>query len=262
MRKFASRRHQVGPELCPASLRILVVFAHPDDESFGPAAVLAKYAQLGAKVFGLVFTRGQFGQTDMLPRPSPTELGRLRTHDLIDAARVIGFRDLVILDFIDGSLAKVPLPQLESDVLTALRRFQPNVVITFGPGGITHHPDHVAVYQATTRAFGWALARHWGVQQLYYSAVPPDRAAEMNLAGLPDGMPNTLIEVGETEPIKIEALRMHARHVVDAREFLSQLARDSQNQATLYRAWPPVPTGTVVADFCGQPMRELVRFAS
>jgi len=264
MWKLASRRPHADPELCPASLRILVVFAHPDDESFGPAALLAKYAQLGAKVFGLFFTSGQFGQTFIQPRPTPAALGRLRARDLVDAARIIGFRDLDILDYLDGSLAEVPIPQLESDVLTAFQRFQPNVVITFGPGGITHHPDHVAVYQATTRAFGWALARRWGVRQLYYSAVPPERAAEMNLVGLPDGMPNTLIEVGETEPIKIEALRMHARHVLDAREFLDQLAAHPQAEATLYRAWPPVPPGTVVTDFCEppRPIREPIRFAS
>ena len=86
----------------------------------------------------------------------------------------------------------------------------------------------------------------------------------MNLVGLPDGMPNTVIEVGETVPIKLEALRIHARHVVDAREFLDQLAASPQTEATLYRAWPPVPPGTVVTDFCSppRPLHEPVRFAS
>ncbi|HEX5416492.1 MAG TPA: PIG-L family deacetylase, partial [Chloroflexota bacterium] len=159
---------------------------------------------------------------------------------------------------------RVPIPRLEADVLTAFQRFQPNVVITFGPGGITHHPDHLAVYQATTRAFGWALARGWGVCQLYYSAVPPERAAEMNLEDLPDGAPNTLINVAATVPIKIEALRLHARHVLDAREFVAQLAEQPQNTATLYRAWPPVPPGTIVTDFCKRPrpMRASIRLAS
>lgn len=263
MWKPSARRPGPGPELCLADLRILVVFAHPDDESFGPAALLAKYAQLGASVFGLFFTSGQLGQTAMLPGPTPAELGRLRTQDLVDAAWIIGFRGLDVLNYLDGSLAEMPVPRLKSDVLTAFWRIRPNVVITFGPGGITHHPDHVAVYRATTRAFGWARSHGWGVRQLYYSAVPPERAAEMNLVGLPDGSPNTLIDVTATEPIKIEALRRHARHVVDAREFVAQLAEHPQTEATLYRAWPPVPPGTVVTGFCAPPLlREQIRMAS
>ena len=264
MWKSAPRRPRVGPELCPANLRILVVFAHPDDESFGPAALLAKYTREGGQVFGLFFTPGQFGQTELLPRPTPTELGRLRAQDLIDAARIIGFRELDLLDYVDGKLAQVPLPQRESDVLTAFQRFQPNVVITFGPGGITHHPDHVAVYEATTRAFGWAMARGWGVRQLYYSAVPPERAGEMNLVGLPDGAPNTFVDVAATEPIKLEALRIHARHVLDAREFVKQLATHPQTEATLYRAWPPVSPGFAITDICTppRPRRQSIRFAS
>ncbi|HEX5414287.1 MAG TPA: PIG-L family deacetylase, partial [Chloroflexota bacterium] len=120
----ATRRPTACPALCPADLRILVVFAHPDDESFGPAALLAKYAREGAAVFGLFFTPGQFGQTDTLPKPSPAELGRLRTQDLIDATRIIGFQGVDVLDYLDGSLARVPIPRLEADVLTAFQRFQ------------------------------------------------------------------------------------------------------------------------------------------
>ena len=253
MRDFPARREWVMPSLCPSRLRILVVFAHPDDESFGPAALLAKYARQGAQVFGLFFTRGQFGQANVFPTPTPEELGQLRTRDLIDAATIIGFRAIDVLNYLDGSLAYVPLPQLESDVLTAFQRFWPNLVITFGPAGVTHHPDHIAVYRAATRAFAWARNHGWGVRQLYYAAVPPDRATDMGLTDLPDGMPNTFVEVAETQPVKIAALRAHARHVVDAREFVEQLTPGVAAEATLYRAWPPVPPGAIVTDFCRPP---------
>jgi LmbE family N-acetylglucosaminyl deacetylase len=224
-------------------MRILVVYAHPDDESFGPAALLAKYAREGAQISGLVATRGEHGQTEMVPPPSPPELGRLRERDLRDAAAVIGFARVDLLDYEDGTLASVPPAVLEAQILDAIRRDRPDVLLTFGPGGITGHPDHLAIHRAATAAFHRARQEGLGVQALYYDAVPPERAEEMHLAGLPDGQPNTWIDVTETFPIKLEALRRHARHVQDAREMVERLEREPQTCAPLYRAWPPDDRG-------------------
>ncbi len=224
-------------------MRILVVYAHPDDESFGPAAVLAKYAREGAKIFGLIATRGEHGSTDLQPRPTPRELGQLREQDLRAAAAIIGFTHLDILNYTDGTLETVPTNELMEQILDAIRRYHPEVIITFGPGGITRHPDHLAIHRAVTAAFTRALAEGLGVCALYYDAVPPERAREMGLEGLPDGQPNTFIDVTETYPVKIAALRVHGRHIVDAREMADRLEREPQTVATLYRAWPKVKPG-------------------
>lgn len=231
-------------------MRILVVYAHPDDESFGPAAVLAKYAREGAKVYGLVATRGEHGNTDLQPRPAPRELGRLRERDLRDAAAIIGFAHLDILNYEDGTLEGVPTEELEEQILDAIRRYHPQVVITFGPGGITRHSDHVAIHRAAVAAFCRALAEGLGVRALYYDAVPPERAREMGLEGMPAGQPNTFIDVTETYPVKIAALRVHGRHIVDAREAAARLEREPQTVATLYRAWPAVKPGERFTGFC------------
>src|SRR5579884_2031484 len=138
-------------------MRILVVYAHPDDESFGPAAVLAKYTREGAKVYGLIATRGEHGSSDVQPRPAPLELARLRERDLRDAAAIIGFTRLDVLNYEDGTLEAVPTKELEEHVLDAIRRYHPRVVLTFGPGGITRHPDHVAIHRAAVAAFCRAL---------------------------------------------------------------------------------------------------------
>lgn len=229
-------------------MRILVVYAHPDDESFGPAAILAKYAGEGAKIFGLVATRGEHGNTDLRPRPSTEELGRLRERDLREAAALIGFTRIVVLNYHDGTLAGVPPRELEDHVMEAIRRDRPQVIITFGPGGITGHPDHLAIHRAAA-AFFRALAEGFGVRELYYDAVPPDLARQMHLEGLPDGQPNTFVDVSATYPIKIEALRIHGRHIVDAREQAERLAQHPQTVATLYRAWPEVRAGERVTGF-------------
>ena len=232
-----------------APMRILVVYAHPDDESFGPSAVLAKYAREGATIRGLFATRGEHGNSDLEPVPSPEELGRLRERDLRDAAAVIGFTGLDVLAYEDGTLPRVPERELEDRVMEAIRHGRPEVVITFGPGGITGHPDHLAIHRAATAAFYRARAEGLGVRELYYDAVGPNAAREMGLENLPDGHPNTWIDVSETYQVKIEALRVHGRHVLDARDMAARLEREPQPVAPLYRAWPNVRLDEKVTGF-------------
>ena len=237
----------------PAVPRILVVYAHPDDESFGPAAVLAKYARQGAAIFGLFATHGEHGQSVEQPPPEPAELGRLRERDLRDAASRIGFAKIEVLAYEDSTLAGVPAAELEAHVLAAIRRYRPDVVLTFGPAGITHHPDHQAVDRATTAAFHRARAEGLGVRELYYDAVPPDWASELHLQDAPDGRPNTWIDVSETQHVKLEALRLHARHIADAKEMVARLEEQPQAIDALYRAWPPVPAGEQITAFLQEP---------
>jgi LmbE family N-acetylglucosaminyl deacetylase len=224
-------------------LRILTVLAHPDDESFGPAAMLAKYAQAGAIVHGLFFTRGEHGQTSQRPAPTPRELGALREQDLRDATEMIGFTGIEVLDYEDGTLAELPPEVLEALVQDAIERCRPHVVFTFGPAGITRHPDHLAVHGATVDAFHRAREAGLELRELYYDALPPEIGKMLGLSDEPDAKPNTFIEVTDFQHIKLDALRCHARHIVDAQQMLDRLKAQPQTTFTMYRAWPPVPNG-------------------
>ena len=234
-------------------MHIFVSYPHPDDESFGPAAELAKYALSGAVIRGLFFTRGQKGDSHIRPLPSSDELGRLREQDLRDAATILGFQSIEILDYMDGELADVPLAELEGHVERHLRAFVPDVVITFGPAGITRHLDHIAIHHATFNAFHRARAEGLSLRELYYDAMPTERAIERGVQDEPDGQPNTIIDVTETASVKLEALRMHARHIADAREAVARLAETPRKEALLHRAWPKVPAGTTLRELLSDP---------
>ena len=243
------RHGATEPSPSSGPMRILVAYAHPDDESFGPAAELALYARAGAEVYGLFATRGEHGETTLNPPPPPAELGRLRERDLRDAAALIGFRDLEILEYEDGTLDRLPAHELEGRVEAALRRLRPHVVVTFGPCAITRHPDHLAIHRATVAAVDRAAGQGMAVRELYYDAVSPERAARMGIADCPDGQPNTFIDVSATHLVKLQALRCHARHIKDAAERAARLEREPLLVALLHRAFPPVPPGRVVAGF-------------
>jgi LmbE family N-acetylglucosaminyl deacetylase len=231
-------------------MRILVVYAHPDDESFGPAAALAAYARRGAEIWGIFASRGERGESWLSPAPSPEELGRLREQDLREATAVLGFAGIEILGYPDGEVDTVPFRELERRVRAALRRYRAEVVITFGPFGITGHPDHRAVHQAVVAAFHRARLAGAAARELYYDAVPPARAGEMGIADLPCGQPNTWIAVTEEDArAQVTALWLHGRHIRDAREMAERLAREPALVATFYRAWPEVRSGERITAF-------------
>ena len=168
--------------------RLMVVLAHPDDESLGVGGTLAKYASEGVDVFLLTATRGEGGRYRGHPpddhrHPGPVGLAKIREAELRAAASVLGVRDVSLLDYHDQHLDRADPRQAVAGIVGHLRRIRPDVVVTFGPDGAYGHPDHIAISQFTTAAvvaaadcaFGGPEAqsvRPHSVSKLYYVAWP------------------------------------------------------------------------------------------
>ena len=136
-----------------AGSSLLAVFAHPDDESLACGGLLARCAACDVRVSLLCLTHGEHGpgrDGEHGPGHDGERLGDIRAGELRDAVRVLGIRDLVLLDHEDGMLPWIDGARLEADILGAIRRFQPHVVVTFDLDGLYWHPDHIAVHERTT----------------------------------------------------------------------------------------------------------------
>jgi N-acetyl-1-D-myo-inositol-2-amino-2-deoxy-alpha-D-glucopyranoside deacetylase len=126
---------------------LLAVFAHPDDESLACGGLLACCAELGARVSLLCLTRGERGPGAGV---HGARLGEMRARELTEAARLLGVSDVLLRGHQDGMLPWTDAELLEADVLDAVRRFDPDVVVTFDEDGLYWHPDHVAVHERVT----------------------------------------------------------------------------------------------------------------
>src|SRR3990172_10117418 len=115
---------------------ILCVVPHPDDEAFGPAGTIARYASQGVPVDLLTFTRGQRG-TQSTAADSPEALGLLREYETRASARVLGIREVTILDYMDGELDQADLEELAAHVLRAIDRGGIDTIIGLGPLSLT-----------------------------------------------------------------------------------------------------------------------------
>lgn len=134
-------------------LRLLCVFAHPDDESLGTGGMLAKYAAEGVEVTLVTATRGEYGWNGV-PEidPGPRGMGQIREGELRAAAATLGLHEVAFLDYIDGQLDQADPGEASARITAHVRRVRPHVVVTFPPDGIYGHPDHVAISQFTSAA--------------------------------------------------------------------------------------------------------------
>jgi LmbE family N-acetylglucosaminyl deacetylase len=150
------------------SKRLMCVFAHPDDESLGMGGTLAKYAAEGAELALVTATRGERGWGGRREEnPGPQALGRIREAELRCTAEVLGIKDLTFLGYMDGEVDKAAPAEIVERIAREIRRFKPQVVVTFGPDGAYGHPDHIAISQFTSAAVVMAAnASQAGLQDL------------------------------------------------------------------------------------------------
>ncbi len=237
---------------------ILACFAHPDDEAFGVAGMLAHYAQDGAHVVLVCATRGEEGEISDPSLATPENLATVREDEMRCAANTIGADELIFLDYRDSGMAGTPSNQrpdafvnaTETEVVPRLveiiRRVQPQVVLTFEPFGGYGHPDHIAIHHHTVAAFHAAadgaqfsdLGAPWQADRLFYTVILRSQLAKMNQAiadadiGAEDGFGDFLdnlqwpedevhvrMDVSDTIDVKWQALLCHRTQVGENHPF-------------------------------------------
>lgn len=173
--------------------RILFVGAHPDDETFGVGATLAKYASCGVQVYYACATRGEAGVVPPeLMEFYNGDIGDIRWNELLCAARELNLTDVLYLGYRDSgmlgssanlhpnALINAPIEDIASRIVGVIRDIKPQVVITFDPIGGYRHPDHIKLHKATVKAFFEAAdslvysdkGPAFQADKLYFSIMP------------------------------------------------------------------------------------------
>lgn len=144
---------------------LLVILAHPDDESFGPGATLAKYVQSGVAVHYLCGTRGESGTVDAEKLKGYKDIAELRTAELACAAKELGLAGVHFLGYRDSgmvgsddnqlsnSLHAAGIDEVAEHIIRFIDELKPDVVMTHDQYGGYGHPDHIKLHYATRRAY-------------------------------------------------------------------------------------------------------------
>jgi len=224
---------------------ILLVFAHPDDETSTAGGTTAKYVNQGYTVDLVTATGGEKGTR--IEVPDGVETATVRAGEQLAAAAITGIRDIYRLGYIDSELEEADFSTVASKVLEVIEKVRPEVVITFGPDGISGHPDHVVIGKAATNAFKKAFKHGGGLRKLYYVAIPESVFASFDdgqvgdVITRPDDEITTEIDISGFLETKIRALGKY-RSQEDARWLVDMFRQAGESswagKEFLYLAYP------------------------
>lgn len=209
--------------------RLAAVFAHPDDDTYSVAGSMALHAGEDVAVIVVLATSGEAGQIADPSLATPENLGRVREGEDVASWTEAGVPvEHHFLRFPDGGVADVPFEELIGGIVAALRETRPDVVVTFGPEGVTGHADHIAAGKAATEAFHRLRADGGaGFRRLLYGSIPqsqmdrlavefrerglepPDPTEPFQPRGVPDEHFGMSVDCSSVYERKLEALRRH-----------------------------------------------------
>ena len=250
------------------SRTLAAVVAHPDDDTWGVAGTVALHA--ADPTFRFVLIHATSGEAGPIADPSLATrqtLGQVREEEDRRSWEVLGrVPDRhEWLRYPDHGLVDVPFEELVDRIAGILREERPDVVTTFGPDGLTGHPDHIAVGEATAEAFHRVRAEEVdGFQRLIRVAIPQSMLDTWNEQlvgsgrepmdptqlyqprGVPDDMIGLQVDTSGVAARVVEALREHRTQADDIREMSDdeQLQMMSREQGVI--AWPPPEAGDPV----------------
>jgi LmbE family N-acetylglucosaminyl deacetylase len=222
--------------------RLLVVVAHPDDESFGCGSVLAHAAACGYDTAVLCATRGEAGES----RVPTDDLASQREAELREAARILGVADVRLLAHADSGMDGVPAPgtlaaadpaAVAAEIRAIVDDLRPDVVVTLDASD--GHRDHAVVRDATlvavdgathapTATYLWCLARssmsRWAEHQRAVGGG--DAYLAIGELGTPDDEITTTVDVRAHLDLRWRAIRAHASQASPYDDLPSELQED------------------------------------
>ena len=227
----------------------MAIVAHPGDEAFGFGGAIATAVAEGAYVVVVCVTRGWFDERLAEKSPAPggknrdlkfgqvtwRNLDTVREDELRRSVAVLGVRVVRMLDYAEGELDRVDFDHLVGRIVEPIRMHRPEVILSFGPDGVTGDSDHAIVSRAVRAAYVKAaepLAYEddieedqvaWRAAKLYELVVPPtavDALGERAPSdyGSPDE-PTLELELGELAQLKLAAITRHVSQTGSAGPF-------------------------------------------
>lgn len=222
-----------------ASPTLMLVHAHPDDEATQTGGILAKYSAEGVRTVLVTCTNGELGDGPGGVKPEDDEhdeaaVVAMRKRELEESCRILGVKHLEMLGFHDsgmqgwstneaaGAFANLAVEEAARPLAALMRRYEPDVVVTYDAFGFYGHPDHIQAHGITLAALDMvgSTARLW-FNAIRRSSLAPFRERMKRLGidppdvdeerfGAPDDQIAATIDCREYGRAKLQAVRAHA----------------------------------------------------
>lgn len=187
----------------------VAIFAHPDDEAFGPSGTIHKLT-FDHEVYLLCATRGELGKDSSR---SNKLLAERRSAELKKSAKILGVKKVYFLGFSDGTLSNSLYHELAGKIEKHLKRLKPEIILTMSQSGGSGHIDHIVVSMVTSYVF----ERLVFIKKIMYSAISREATDKWKkmpyFVYRPDGVKRSevdeIINVSSVWDIKLKAMQAH-----------------------------------------------------
>ena len=225
---------------------ILVISAHPDDETLFCGGTLARYARQGHAIYILETTRGEGGEVGEPPLTTRENLAAFREQEVREAACILGARDIFFLPYTDpymeiNGIARridAPLTKFAGAIDRYVRKIGPDLIITHGSNGEYGHPQHIYTHQATRLALD---SGHRQTALLSWSAwhTPCEHKRILN----PDDKAHIVTDISPWHDIKVAAALCHkTQHAMFLRNTGASSVADMVWKTESFHIWQgPLP---------------------
>jgi LmbE family N-acetylglucosaminyl deacetylase len=208
---------------------LVCIFAHPDDEAFGPAGSIAKFAK-ERDIYLICITDGNAGNNSQ--KENGKTLGQIRKEELEQSAKILGIKRAYFLNYPDGTLSNNLYHEIAEKIEKILTELKPDTILTFEPHGISGHIDHITTSLVSTFVFKKLefikkLLYYAELEEMmkeipsYFIYVPPGyKKHELDLT----------IDITEFWEIKLKAMQSHKSQKEDYEFVLNIISKFSKEE--------------------------------
>lgn len=134
-------------------MKILYIFPHPDDESFGPAPAMSVQLREGHQVYLLTLTKGEATKQRHRLNVNKKQMGEIRFKEMLCVEKVLGLTDMTVLDFPDNDLKNLDPIDIEDTIERHIKSMKPDILITYAVHGVSGFHDHLVCHAVVKRVF-------------------------------------------------------------------------------------------------------------
>ena len=134
-------------------MKVLYIYLHPDDESFGPARVMHKQIRDGHEVYLLTLTEGGATKQRHKYGKSIEEMGKIRYNAMLNVAKTLNLTGMNVLDLPDSGLKEMDPFEIEQVIEGEISRIKPNILVTYPVHGISGFHDHLICHGIVKRVY-------------------------------------------------------------------------------------------------------------
>ncbi len=185
-------------------MKILYIYPHPDDESYGPAHLMSRQRKDGHEVYLLTLTKGGATKQRHKYGKSIEEMGEIRYKEMLNVAKTLDLSGMTVLDLPDSGLKEMDPREIENAIKDEIEKVKPDVIVTYPVHGISGFHDHLICHGIVKRAFVELKENTDYLKRLAFYTVSDETAKKQKMFHLSNSTDDEIDCITEVQDEDIE----------------------------------------------------------